>query len=218
MDKPGTGGPVMDPPGGVVTERERPDWNMDLEDNRDTLNIAERRPSQPVLEVSPVYKSLGWSDPKHLNIERPAVLRSGKGAANCTSPLLNSPGSTGLPLPSPIITKRTRTNSTYDRAMDNPIEKGNIKYFSRGKGHGFIVSERGGDDVFVHISDIEGEYVPREGDEVTFRLCPIPPKLEKFQAIHVRIVNFTPDVHLKWDSPLDEEEKCCEYIQTFVVD
>jgi len=101
--------------------------------------------------------------------------------------------------------------------MENPIERGNIKYFSRGKGHGFIVSERGADEVFVHISDIEGEYVPREGDEVTFRICPIPPKLEKSQAIHVRIVNFTPDVHLKWDSPLDEDERD-ENIQTFVVD
>ncbi len=49
--------------------------------------------------------------------------------------------------------------------------------------------------------------MPRPDDEVSFRLCPIPPKLEKFQAIHVRIINFTPDVHLKWDSPLREDEK-----------
>lgn len=54
---------------------------------------------------------------------------------------------------------------------------------------------------------IEGELVPRQGDQVTYRLCPIPPKLEKFQAIHVRITNFTPEVHLRWDSPLREEEK-----------
>lgn len=59
---------------------------------------------------------------------------------------------------------------------------------------------------FVFLCSIEGEYVPRENDEVSFRMCPIPPKSEKFQAIHVRIVNFTPDVHLKWDSPIESEE------------
>lgn len=48
---------------------------------------------------------------------------------------------------------------------------------------------------------IEGEYVPLPGDQVHYRLCPIPPKLEKFQAVHVEIVNLTPQVHLKWDSP-----------------
>ena len=49
--------------------------------------------------------------------------------------------------------------------------------------------------------------MPRQGDEVTFKVCPIPPKLEKYQAIHVKIVNFTPEVHVRWDSPLREDEK-----------
>lgn len=48
---------------------------------------------------------------------------------------------------------------------------------------------------------IEGEFVPLPGDQVHYRLCPIPPKLEKCQAVHVEIVNLTPQVHLKWDSP-----------------
>lgn len=48
---------------------------------------------------------------------------------------------------------------------------------------------------------IEGEYVPLPGDHVRYRLCPIPPKLEKCQAVHVEIINLTPQVHLKWDSP-----------------
>ena len=34
----------------------------------------------------------------------------------------------------------------------------------------------------MHISDIEGEFVPRKGDTVSYRACPIPPRFEKLQA------------------------------------
>ncbi|KAK6637998.1 hypothetical protein RUM44_008422 [Polyplax serrata] len=105
-----------------------------------------------------------------------------------------------LTLPSPIITRRTRTNSTSARALENPLEKGKVKMFCREKGHGFIKSDRTGEDIFVHISDIEGEYVPLSGDEVEYRLCPIPPKYEKTQAVHVNIVHLTPEVHVKWNT------------------
>lgn len=54
--------------------------------------------------------------------------------------------------------------------------------------------------LFLFFS-IEGEYVPLPGDQVQYKLCPIPPKFEKNQAIHVNIINFTPEVHLKWDCP-----------------
>ncbi|XP_059480610.1 cold shock domain-containing protein CG9705 [Neocloeon triangulifer] len=120
---------------------------------------------------------------------------------NMLSP--DSPGQHSLQLPSPIITRRTRTHSTSERAMVNPLEHGKVKKFCRQKGHGFITREDG-DDIFVHISDIEGEYVPLPGDEVIFRLCPIPPKMEKFQAVHVKIINFVPEVHLRWDCPSAE--------------
>ncbi|KAK7605043.1 hypothetical protein V9T40_006229 [Parthenolecanium corni] len=118
----------------------------------------------------------------------------------------HSPGRDGaispvLQLPSPIITRRTRTLSTSAKAMSNPEEVGIVKYFCRARGHGFITPENGSEDVFVHISDIEGEYVPLPGDEVNYRLCPIPPKFEKNQAVHVKIVNLTPQVHLKWSTP-----------------
>lgn len=53
---------------------------------------------------------------------------------------------------------------------------------------------------------IEGEYIPLPGDEVKYRLCPIPPKYEKNQAINVHIINLTPEVHLRWDCPVSEEE------------
>lgn len=46
----------------------------------------------------------------------------------------------------------------------------------------------------MHISDIDGEYIPRKGDKVKFRLCPMPPKFDKHQAVHIQIVDFTPEV------------------------
>lgn len=48
---------------------------------------------------------------------------------------------------------------------------------------------------------IEGEYIPLSGDEVVYRMCSIPPKYEKYQAIHVQITNLTPEVHTRWESP-----------------
>lgn len=49
------------------------------------------------------------------------------------------------------------------------------------------------------VISIEGEYVPMPGDEVQYRLCAIPPKFEKHQAVHVQISNLTPEVHHKWE-------------------
>jgi len=57
---------------------------------------------------------------------------------------------------------------------------------------------------YLICCSIEGEYVPLPGDEVEFKLCPIPPKFEKNQAVHVSITNLTPEVHLKWDCPSDD--------------
>ncbi|BES97205.1 CSP [Nesidiocoris tenuis] len=102
-------------------------------------------------------------------------------------------------VPSPLVTRRTRTDSTSARALQNPQETGFVKSFCRAKGHGFITRDSVEETIFVHISDIEGEYVPLPGDRVKFRVCPIPPKLEKVQAVHVEIIDFGPEVHKKWD-------------------
>lgn len=126
-------------------------------------------------------------------------------SANLNTPKKDFPSSPSASsnhlMPSPIITRRTRTASTCDRAMRNPLIHGTVKNFCRNKGHGFITPKEGGEDIFVHISDIEGEYIPRSGDEVVYRMCSIPPKFEKYQAIHVQITNLTPEVHLRWESP-----------------
>jgi len=180
---------------------------MDTDLNRRTLNIEDVDPDQPkLMSRDNLLAELKLGDKGEINLSPHAVRGS-----PCASPVIGSPSSPGfgqaLSVPQVIITKRTRTHSTNERALLNPVVSGKIKYFSRSKGHGFIQDKTRGEDIFVHISDIEGEYVPRIGDEVSYRVCPLPPKEEKYQATHVRIINFTPDVHVRWDAPLDEDEK-----------
>uniref|UniRef100_UPI00398ECFDF calcium-regulated heat-stable protein 1 n=1 Tax=Pristiophorus japonicus TaxID=55135 RepID=UPI00398ECFDF len=105
----------------------------------------------------------------------------------------------GFLIPSPLPTRRTRTVSATARAAEGPIYKGICKCFSRSKGHGFITPIDGAPDIFVHISDIEGEYVPMEGDEVSYKVCSIPPKNEKKQAVEVIITYQAPGTkHETW--------------------
>lgn len=42
-------------------------------------------------------------------------------------------------------------------------------------------------------------------DEVKYRLCIIPPKYEKYQAVHVQIIHFSEEKHKKW-----EESASCD--------
>ncbi|XP_056609988.1 calcium-regulated heat-stable protein 1 [Triplophysa dalaica] len=102
-------------------------------------------------------------------------------------------------IPSPLPTRRNRTCSAAERAAEGPVYTGVCKGFSRSKGHGFITPSDGDKDVFVHISDIEGEYVPVEGDEVSYKICSIPPKHEKIQAVEVTITHLAPGTkHETW--------------------
>uniref|UniRef100_A0A4W3H381 Cold shock domain containing C2, RNA binding a n=1 Tax=Callorhinchus milii TaxID=7868 RepID=A0A4W3H381_CALMI len=106
-------------------------------------------------------------------------------------------------LPSPLPTKRTRTYSAAARATLGPLYKGTCKCFSRSQGHGFIIPKKGGEDIFVHISDIEGEYVPVEGDEVTYKICAIPPKNLKYQAVEVVLTHLAPGTkHETWSGQI----------------
>lgn len=58
---------------------------------------------------------------------------------------------------------------------------------------------------FPPYNSIEGEYVPMPGDEVRFRLCIIPPKNEKQQAVHCEIINFCPKKHKRWEEACTDE-------------
>lgn len=46
------------------------------------------------------------------------------------------------------------------------------------------------------------------GDEVKYRLCVIPPKNEKVQAVHCEINNFCPQKHKKWEDLATDEGHC----------
>jgi len=106
----------------------------------------------------------------------------------------------GFLVPSPVPTRRNRTYSQSERASAGPTHFGRIKSFCRQKGHGFITPNDGQEPIFVHISDIDGELVPLEGDEVSYKRCPMPPKFEKFSAVHVVITRAREgSTHERWD-------------------
>ena len=51
--------------------------------------------------------------------------------------------------------------------------RGRVKWFSDEKGYGFITPEAGGDDLFVHYSEVVGEgfRTLEEGSEVEFEVA-----------------------------------------------
>merc|ERR1712096_224338 len=93
---------------------------------------------------------------------------------------------------------------------------GKIDSFCRERGHGFVMpitegSE--GEKIFLHISDVEDEYVPKKGDRVQFKLAPIPPHMSKFQAVQCKIVERGKTRTMKSGPPNHDQRKknkyCC---------
>jgi len=50
------------------------------------------------------------------------------------------------------------------------VLKGTVKRWLSGRGYGFIEPEEGGDDIFVHVSDVQSEGLLREGQNVEFEI------------------------------------------------
>ncbi len=64
---------------------------------------------------------------------------------------------------------------------------GTVKFFNSAKGFGFIAPEGGGNDVFVHISELErsGMHTLNEGDRVSFE-SKMDPKKGKPNAVNIK--------------------------------
>lgn len=47
--------------------------------------------------------------------------------------------------------------------------KGTVKFFNESKGYGFITNDETGEDIFVHVTGINGDTLD-EGDEVEYEI------------------------------------------------
>ena len=70
------------------------------------------------------------------------------------------------------------------------MKTGTVKWYNADKGYGFISNDNGGEDTFVHFSEIksQGYKSLNEGQKVTFELEP-DPRNSRFRATHVSIIS-----------------------------
>jgi CspA family cold shock protein len=66
---------------------------------------------------------------------------------------------------------------------------GSVKFFTSSKGFGFIAPDEGGNDVFVHISELERSGLSglNDGDKVSFE-SKMDPKKGKPNAVNVKLL------------------------------
>ena len=75
-----------------------------------------------------------------------------------------------------------------ERGAGDIVARGRVKWFSDEKGYGFIEPEGGGEDVFVHYTEIasEGFRKLEEGSEVEFAV--VEDRRRRKQAAGVEVV------------------------------
>ena len=52
------------------------------------------------------------------------------------------------------------------KIFQSDTQRGTVSYFCRSRGHGYILGQDNGEEHFVHVSDVEGEFVPMKDDKV----------------------------------------------------
>merc|ERR1712179_343791 len=174
-------------------------------------NMAATQHHAPGMFVPRVYISPTSSPPRSLDMPGPGI--SNRGRSRCISCSDSASSLEESSLVSTLLPRRVRTASVCERIKEG-TQTGTVTYFCKSRGHGFIrpndyqpergetLHSRGGaGEHFVHVSDVESDFVPLKGDKVSYRLCPVPPKFERYQAVTVHITRMTEVPHKRWDTP-----------------
>ncbi|MGC2825490.1 MAG: cold shock domain-containing protein [Pseudolabrys sp.] len=69
--------------------------------------------------------------------------------------------------------------------MTEEAEQGAVGFWN-GNSFGFIRADRGGSDVFFHVTELNGQHVKR-GDRVTYNIAPDQRNPTKFRAVQVQV-------------------------------
>jgi len=180
-------------------------------------NMAATQHHAPGMFVPRVYISPTSSPPRSLDMPGPGI--SNRSRSRCISCSDSNASLEDSSLVSTLLPRRARTASVCERIKEG-TQTGVVTYFCKSRGHGFIQPSdyqpergecersRGGSSAehFVHVSDVESDFVPLKGDQVSFRLCPVPPKFERCQAVNVTITKMVDLPHKRWDTPETPED------------
>ena len=96
-------------------------------------------------------------------------------------------------------------NESY-KIQDTIMEKGTVKWYSSAEGYGFVEPDSGGDDVFLHHSEVSDEDL-EEGDRLIFE---IEETRKGLNAANVQLVTEQSDISSRlaidiWIDPGDAD-------------
>jgi CspA family cold shock protein len=79
----------------------------------------------------------------------------------------------GQPVSDPELCPKCRQKGPTTMAASGR-QRGQVKWFSRQKGYGFIIVEGSGEEIFVHRTSLEGVYSLEKEQEVEFEIEATP--------------------------------------------